>query len=40
MRLRGGAYYKKPFPILGKSAAKPADPQMPPPTTTNTGGSK
>jgi hypothetical protein len=42
MRLRAGAYYKKPFPILGKSAAKPSEPQAPPPTNTNTntGGSK
>ena len=35
MRLRGGAYYKKPFPILGKGLVKPADP--PPATTTSTG---
>jgi hypothetical protein len=33
MRLRGAAYYKKPFPILGKGMVKPADPA---PTTTTT----
>jgi len=33
MRLRGGAYYKKPFPIL-KGGAKPPDPS---PSTTATG---
>jgi hypothetical protein len=36
MRLRGGAYYKKPFPIQGKGA-KPVEP---PPTTPNGDTSK
>ncbi len=34
MRLRGAAYYKKPFPIRGKGMVKPADPA---PATTSTG---
>lgn len=38
MRLRGGAYYKKPYPILGKAGSKP--PADPAPSTTSTSGTK
>lgn len=33
LRLRGGAYYRKPYPILGKGAVKPSDA---PPSATGT----
>jgi len=35
LRLRGGNYYKKPYPILAKSTGKPAEPAGGPPVTSS-----